>query len=110
MRGGGSVFRPADIRVMAKHIAKHSSTQWAEMTNKQRWFPFHEEYPQRSDKCYIEKYRSMEPEFIRLAERYRRRTRRQMEMQRGTPSWANAVGRKRRSSVHGSPSKRTREM
>ena len=43
MGGAGSVFGPADIRVMAKHIAKHSSTQWAEMTNKQRWFPFHEE-------------------------------------------------------------------
>jgi hypothetical protein len=43
MGGGGSIFGPADIRVMAKHIAKHSSAQWAEMTNKQRWFPFHEE-------------------------------------------------------------------
>lgn len=49
-------------------------------------------------------------EFLRLAERYRRRTRRAMEMQRGTPSWANAVGRKRRSSAHGSPNKRAREM
>lgn len=43
MGGVGSAFRPADIRVMAKHIAKHSPTQWAEMTNKQRWFPFYEE-------------------------------------------------------------------
>ena len=43
MGGGGSAFGPADIRVMAKHIAKYSSSQWAEMTNKQRWFPFHEE-------------------------------------------------------------------
>ncbi|KAH9009559.1 hypothetical protein EDB83DRAFT_2453145 [Lactarius deliciosus] len=110
MGESGGAFGATDIRAMAKHIAKYSSTQWAEMSNKQRWFPFHEEYPQRSDKCYMEKYRTMEPEFLRLAEKYRRRTRKQLEMQRGTPSWANAVGRKRRSSVHGSPNKRTREV
>ena len=43
MGGAGSAFRPADIRVMAKYIAKHGTTEWAGMTNKQRWFPFHEE-------------------------------------------------------------------
>jgi len=106
MGGAGGVFGVADIRMMAKHIAKHSYIQWAEMSNKQRWFPHHEE---RSDKCYVEKYRNMEPELLRLAERYRRRARRQLETQRATPSWASAMGRKRRSSVHGSPSKRARE-
>ncbi|KAI9461000.1 hypothetical protein BJY52DRAFT_1261678 [Lactarius psammicola] len=110
MGESGRAFGSTDIRVMAKHIAKHSPLQWAEMSNKQRWFPFHEEYPQRSDKCYMEKYRTMEPEFLRLAERYRTRTRRQLEMQRGTPSWANAAGRKRRLSVHGSPGKRARDV
>ena len=43
MGGPGSTFGAADIRVMAKYIAKHTSIQWAEMSNKQRWFPFHEE-------------------------------------------------------------------
>jgi hypothetical protein len=43
MGGAGSAFRRADIKVMAKHIAQYNSTQWAEMSNKQRWFPFHEE-------------------------------------------------------------------
>jgi len=43
MGESGGAFGATDIRVMAKHIANYSSTKWAEMSNKQRWFPFHEE-------------------------------------------------------------------
>ncbi|KAI0307696.1 hypothetical protein B0F90DRAFT_1676321 [Multifurca ochricompacta] len=96
MGESGSFFGAAEIRVMAKYIAKHSPEEWKEMSNKQRWFPFHEEHPQRSDKAYYEKYRTMEQDFLRLAERYRKRAQRQLEMQRGTPSWVNTMGRPKR--------------
>ncbi|KAI0257672.1 hypothetical protein BJV78DRAFT_1090033, partial [Lactifluus subvellereus] len=56
MGPGGGGFTAADFRVMAKYIARHSSDEWAQMTGKQRWFPFHEEHPQRSDKSWGEKY------------------------------------------------------
>ena len=39
----GSLFGEAEIRVMAKYIARYTPDEWAMMTNKQRWFPFHEE-------------------------------------------------------------------
>ena len=39
----GSIFGAAEFRVMAKYIARHKSDEWATMTSKQRWFPFHEE-------------------------------------------------------------------
>ena len=39
----GSLFSAAEFRVMAKYIARHKPEEWAAMTNKQRWFPFHEE-------------------------------------------------------------------
>jgi hypothetical protein len=38
----GSLFGGAEIRVMAKYIARHTPDEWDMMTNKQRWFPFHE--------------------------------------------------------------------
>ena len=38
----GSIFGAAEFRVMAKYIARHKSDEWATMTSKQRWFPFHE--------------------------------------------------------------------
>ncbi|KAH9984645.1 hypothetical protein BJV74DRAFT_848008 [Russula compacta] len=106
----GSMFSAAEVRVMAKYIARHDPDEWAMMTGKQRWFPFHEEHPHRSDKAYGEKYRAMEQEFLRLAVQYRKRAQRQLEKQCGTPSWAHAGGRKRRSSAHESPSKRVRDL
>jgi hypothetical protein len=39
----GKSFSSAELRVMAKYIAKHKPEDWATMTGKQRWFPFHEE-------------------------------------------------------------------
>jgi hypothetical protein len=59
------------------------------------------------------KYRQQEAEilpseFLRLAERYRRRAQGELEKQRGMPSWASGDRRKRRPSVHASPSKRFR--
>jgi len=39
----GSIFGAAEFRVMAKYIARHKPEEWASMTSKQRWFPFHEE-------------------------------------------------------------------
>ncbi|KAH9982354.1 hypothetical protein BGW80DRAFT_1262927 [Lactifluus volemus] len=60
MGPSGAAFTAADFRVIAKYMARYSSDEWAEMTAKQRWFPFHEEHPQRSDKAWAEKYRSIE--------------------------------------------------
>jgi hypothetical protein len=41
--GHGKIFGAAEMRVMAKHIARYDPDEWATMTSKQRWFPFHEE-------------------------------------------------------------------
>jgi len=106
--GHGKIFGAAEMRVMAKHVARYDPDEWATMTGKQRWFPFHEEHPHRSEKAYGEKYRTKEKEFLRLAEQYRRRAERELEEQCGIPSWASGDRRKRRPSVHASPSKRFR--
>ncbi|KAI9513044.1 hypothetical protein F5148DRAFT_1158298 [Russula earlei] len=105
----GGAFTAAESRVMAKYIARHDPDEWAMMTGKQRWLPFHEEHPNRSDKAYGERYRVEEQKLLRLAERYRRRAHMQLEKQCGTPSWANAGVRKRRASFHEWPGKRARE-
>jgi hypothetical protein len=84
-------FRAAEVRTMAKYIARYNPDDWAMMTGKQRWLPYHLEHPHRSDVSYSMKYRSKEQEFLKVAERYRRRALRQ---QCGTPSWANTSGRK----------------
>lgn len=39
----GSIFSAAEVRVMAKYIARHDPDEWAMMTGKQKWFTFHEE-------------------------------------------------------------------
>jgi hypothetical protein len=41
--GHGKIFGAAEMRVMAKHIARYDPDAWTTMTSKQRWFPFHEE-------------------------------------------------------------------
>jgi hypothetical protein len=43
MGASGTAFSAADFRVIAKYMARYSSDEWAQMTAKQRWFPFHEE-------------------------------------------------------------------
>ncbi|KAI0271406.1 hypothetical protein BC834DRAFT_440785 [Gloeopeniophorella convolvens] len=105
----GSSFRSNEIKEMARHIAKHDAEQWATMSHKQRWYPYHEEHPGRTDRAYTEKYRHIEPKLLRMAERYRRRERRALELetQRGRPSWAGG-GRKRRVSAHDGSEKRVR--
>jgi len=49
MGGHRSVFGAAEFRVMAKYIAKHDPDEWATMTSKQRWYPFHEEVTRMND-------------------------------------------------------------
>lgn len=83
-------FGAAEVRTMAKYIARYNPDDWAMMTGKQRWLPYHLEHPHRSESAYSMKYRSKEQEFLKVAERYRRRALRQ---QRGTPSWANTSAR-----------------
>ena len=46
----GQVFSAAEFRVMAKYIARHKPEEWASMTIKQRWFPFHEEVTRFNDR------------------------------------------------------------
>lgn len=123
----GHFFSAAEVRTMAKYIARYNPDDWAMMTGKQRWLPFYLEvtlsgdhikafanlklfvqHPRRSENSYTMKYRSKEQgmctvgycwyeietsfsEFLKLAEGYRRRA---LQQQRGTPSWANASGRK----------------
>ena len=119
--GPGHFFGAAEVRTMAKYIARYNPDDWAMMTGKQRWLPYHLEvtrpsdcmkafanlklslqHPHRSEVSYSMKYRSKEQgmfsvryvwskletfsqEFLKFAERYRRRALRQ---QRATPSWA----------------------
>jgi hypothetical protein len=49
MGPSGANFNGADYRVMAKYMARYSSDEWARMTGKQRWFPFHEEVTHQDD-------------------------------------------------------------
>lgn len=39
----GRFFRAAEVRMMAKYIARHTPEEWAMMTGKQRWYPFHQD-------------------------------------------------------------------
>lgn len=39
----GRFFRGAEVRMMAKYIARHTPEEWATMTGKQRWYPFHQD-------------------------------------------------------------------
>jgi len=85
----GYFFGAGEVKTMAKYIARYNPDDWATMTAKQRWIPYHLEHPHRSDVAYTMKYRSKEHEFLKLAERYRRRA---VRRQRGTPSWASTSG------------------
>jgi hypothetical protein len=75
----GHFFEPAEVRMMAKYIARYNPDDWAMMTGKQRWLPYHLEvtlpsdyvkafanlnlsfqHPHRSEVSYSMKYRSKE--------------------------------------------------
>jgi hypothetical protein len=75
----GHFFGAAEVRVMAKYIARYNPDDWAMMTGKQRWLPYHLEvthpgdhpkafanlklsvqHPHRSEISYCMKYRSKE--------------------------------------------------
>lgn len=77
--GRGHSFEPAEVRMMAKYIARYDPDDWAMMTGKQRWLPYHLEvtlpsdymkafanlnlsvqHPRRSETSYAMKYRSKE--------------------------------------------------
>jgi hypothetical protein len=72
-------FGAAELRTMAKYIARYNPDDWAMMTGKQRWLPYHLEvtlpgdhimvfanlklsvqHPHRSENAYSMKYRSKE--------------------------------------------------
>ncbi|KAI0058939.1 hypothetical protein BV25DRAFT_1829494 [Artomyces pyxidatus] len=93
MGEGGGAYTPADFRAMAKHVVAHKN--WDEMTPMQRWFPFHEAYPQRTYAGWSEGYRKRERAILKLAERYRRDERRNtgaIPPQHGRPSWSGDHG------------------
>ena len=73
------LFGAAEVRTMAKYIARYNPDDWAMMTGKQRWLPYHLEvtlprdhmkafanlklsvqHPHRSEASYSMKYRSKE--------------------------------------------------
>ncbi|KAI0058974.1 hypothetical protein BV25DRAFT_1829529 [Artomyces pyxidatus] len=87
----GERYTPADFRAMAKHVVSHKN--WDELTSKQRWFPFHEIYPQRSCSAWTEAYRKREAEILKLADKYRRDEERDanesIPPQHGRPSWSS---------------------
>jgi hypothetical protein len=45
----GRFFEPAEVRMMAKYIARYNPDDWAMMTGKQRWLPYHLEVTLPSD-------------------------------------------------------------
>ncbi|KAF8507208.1 hypothetical protein F5888DRAFT_1602957 [Russula emetica] len=85
----GHFFGAAEMRTMAKYIAR-GDPPWDHMKAFAN-LKLSVQHPHRSEVSYSIKYRSKEQEFLKVAERYRRRALRQ---QRGTPSWANTSGRK----------------
>ena len=75
----GYYFGAAEVKTMAKYIARYNPDDWAMMTAKQRWFPYHLEvtvpgdhvktfadlklsvqHPHRSEVSYNMKYRAKE--------------------------------------------------
>jgi hypothetical protein len=77
--GHGHFFKAAEIKTMAKYIARYNPDDWAMMSGKQRWLPYHLEvtllddhmetfanlklsfqHPHRSERAYCMKYRSKE--------------------------------------------------
>jgi hypothetical protein len=75
----GRFFGGAEMRTMAKYIARYNPDDWTMMTGKQRWLPYHLEvtlpgghmkasanlklsvqHPHRSEVSYSMKYRSKE--------------------------------------------------
>jgi hypothetical protein len=75
----GRFFGAAELRTMAKYIARYNPDDWAMMSGKQRWLPYHLEvilpgnhmkafanlklsvqHPHRSEASYSMKYRSKE--------------------------------------------------
>jgi hypothetical protein len=75
----GRFFGAAEMRTMAKYIARYNPDDWTMMTGKQRWLPYHLEvtlpgghmkasanlklsvqHPHRSEVSYSMKYRSKE--------------------------------------------------
>ena len=75
----GHFFGAAEVRAMAKYIATYNPDDWAMMTSKQRWLPYHLEvtipcgnmkvfanlklsiqHPHRSEVSYYMKYRNKE--------------------------------------------------
>jgi hypothetical protein len=74
----GRFFGAAEMRTMAKYIARYNPDDWAMMSGKQRWLPYHLEvtlpndcmkasadlksvqHPHRSEVSYCLKYRSKE--------------------------------------------------
>lgn len=74
----GRFFKAGEVRMMAQYIARYNPDDWAMMTGKQRWLPYHLEvipgpgdqlkafanlrlsvqHPHRSEVSYSMKYRS----------------------------------------------------
>jgi hypothetical protein len=50
MREHGRFFGAAEVRTMAKYIARHNPEEWASMTGKQRWYPFHHDVTHLDDR------------------------------------------------------------
>lgn len=82
----GRFFKAGEVRTMAQYIARYNPDDWAMMTGKQRWLPYHLEvipgpgdqvkafanlrlsvqHPHRSEVAYSMKYRSKENGMLSL--------------------------------------------
>ena len=50
MREHGRFFGAAEVRTMAKYIARHNPEEWASMTSRQRWYPFQHDVTHLDDR------------------------------------------------------------
>ncbi|KAJ3750577.1 hypothetical protein DFH05DRAFT_1436748 [Lentinula detonsa] len=65
MGKGGDPFTDADFALTARYIA--SFDDFAKTSTRQRWKPWSQRYPQRSDKSWAEYYRRQERDLLVLA-------------------------------------------
>ncbi|EKM83559.1 hypothetical protein AGABI1DRAFT_123887 [Agaricus bisporus var. burnettii JB137-S8] len=69
----GEPFTEADLYMASKHAAKYN--QWLDMSSKDRWESFSEQFQQRSAKSWAEYYRRNEDNILRLRKKLRKEVR-----------------------------------
>ncbi|OAX44388.1 hypothetical protein K503DRAFT_795460 [Rhizopogon vinicolor AM-OR11-026] len=95
MGQSGSLFTPADWRMMARYVAR--TPGWDDIVSRERWEGFLEKFPdnERSDKSWGEFYRRNEDAILSLSAHYKdtKWLSKSIKNQQGRPSWARQRGR-----------------